>query len=141
MLLRRALPAIAPLARAGLAARFASAAAPLHHLNLDEGSKTLAAVLGENKQALAYFTASWCGPCKAIGPHFLSLAEKHGQAVRFVKIDVDDNGATAEEVRAFFRAANFLRSYLTPPSSAAPRCSLPPTCSTASLACLRLRAL
>ena len=107
MLLRRALPAIAPLARAGLAARFASAAAPLHHLNLDEGSKTLAAVLGENKQALAYFTASWCGPCKAIGPHFLSLAEKHGQAVRFVKIDVDDNGATAEEVRAFFRAANF----------------------------------
>ena len=36
-----------------------------------------------------YFTATWCGPCKAIAPTVQSLADKY-PAVNFYKIDVDD---------------------------------------------------
>ncbi len=35
------------------------------------------------------FTASWCGPCKMIGPYFEELAAKYPGVV-FVKVDVDD---------------------------------------------------
>ena len=35
------------------------------------------------------FTASWCGPCKMIGPFFDELSAKF-PGVEFVKIDVDD---------------------------------------------------
>eukprot|EP00566_Odontella_aurita_P024797 CAMPEP_0113566594 /NCGR_PEP_ID=MMETSP0015_2-20120614/22807_1 /TAXON_ID=2838 /ORGANISM="Odontella" /LENGTH=105 /DNA_ID=CAMNT_0000468895 /DNA_START=113 /DNA_END=430 /DNA_ORIENTATION=+ /assembly_acc=CAM_ASM_000160 len=41
------------------------------------------------------FTASWCGPCKAIGPHFEKMAEETPDAI-FVKVDVDE----AEEIAA-----------------------------------------
>ena len=36
---------------------------------------------------ILYFTASWCGPCKALGPIMDSL---QGQ-INFDKIDVDSN--------------------------------------------------
>ena len=36
-----------------------------------------------------YFTATWCGPCKAIAPTVQSLADKY-PAVNFYKIDVDE---------------------------------------------------
>ncbi|KAJ2487931.1 glycerol ether metabolic process [Coemansia sp. RSA 2050] len=34
------------------------------------------------------FTATWCGPCKAIGPKFEELSKVHTD-VTFVKVDVD----------------------------------------------------
>jgi len=34
------------------------------------------------------FTATWCGPCKAIAPVFLNLAKQHGN-IRFWKVDFD----------------------------------------------------
>ncbi len=37
-----------------------------------------------------------CGPCKAIAPAWAKLAAEHGPAILFVKVDVDDNGSTAE---------------------------------------------
>ncbi len=77
--------------------RFLSAAPS--YLELNEGQKKLSDIVAASPKVLAYFTASWCGPCKAIGPHFAALAKDNGQAVQFVKVDVDDNGATAEEVR------------------------------------------
>jgi len=51
-----------------------------------------------NGKAILYFTASWCGPCKAIAPSFSSIAAANADAkILFVKIDVDDNAAAAEQ--------------------------------------------
>lgn len=86
--------------------RFLSAAPS--YLELNEGQKKLSDIVAASPKVLAYFTASWCGPCKAIGPHFAALAKDNGQAVQFVKVDVDDNGATAEEVRWSAQLAGFL---------------------------------
>ena len=43
------------------------------------------------------FTATWCGPCKFIGPIFEELAEKHKENVVCVKVDVDENAETAQD--------------------------------------------
>lgn len=50
----------------------------------------------ENKLCVIDFTATWCGPCKAVAPKFHQLAEECKDALFFV-VDVDVNGETAEE--------------------------------------------
>ena len=40
------------------------------------------------------FTASWCGPCRMIGPHFETLAAEFPWCT-FVKVDVDANQETS----------------------------------------------
>ena len=42
------------------------------------------------------FTASWCGPCKKIGPVFEALAAEAGDRALFAKVDVDDGDEIAE---------------------------------------------
>lgn len=44
------------------------------------------------------FTATWCGPCRMIAPHFESLAAEFPWA-EFIKVDVDQNQETAQECR------------------------------------------
>lgn len=41
------------------------------------------------------FTATWCPPCRRIGPVFESMAEDN-EGVVFIKVDVDDNSETSE---------------------------------------------
>jgi thioredoxin 1 len=41
-------------------------------------------------------TASWCGPCKVIGPLIDQLSEEYEGRAQVVKVDVDANKATAK---------------------------------------------
>lgn len=113
----------------------ATATAPAY-IELDENKQQLSAlVAAPNSKVLAYFTASWCGPCKAIAPQFTALAKEHGAAVQFVKIDIDDNGATAEEVRLAEELSSSLggRALAVTSHSAPPLCPLPPQAGIASV--------
>lgn len=39
---------------------------------------------------LVYFYASWCGPCRKMGPEFETLAGELEGLYKFVKVSVDD---------------------------------------------------
>jgi len=42
------------------------------------------------------FSATWCGPCKAIAPFFNSLKDKY-PSIKFLKIDIDENQEMARK--------------------------------------------
>lgn len=49
------------------------------------------------------FYADWCGPCKMIAPHLESLEkELNADGVEILKINVDENGELAEEMKIQF---------------------------------------
>merc|ERR1712189_136086 len=61
--------------------------------------KTLAdfeSTLSDNERVAVDFTASWCGPCKMIGPKFEAMASDF-PSIKFIKVDVDENSETSEK--------------------------------------------
>jgi len=54
-------------------------------------------VLKEAKPTLVDFWAPWCGPCRSIGPILEELATQYNNRVNVVKVNVDDNPATASQ--------------------------------------------
>jgi len=42
------------------------------------------------------FWAEWCGPCRIIGPIIDDLAKEFDGKVKFVKVNVDENGEIAD---------------------------------------------
>merc|ERR1712212_1058984 len=76
-------------------------------INLTELSRELASMVAhldtkadydealKNAKVVIDFTATWCGPCKRIGPVFEKLAEEYPD-IKFFKVDVDKNGEVSE---------------------------------------------
>ena len=53
------------------------------------------ATIADNAKVAIDFTASWCGPCKMIGPKFEALMQFFPE-ILFRKVDVDENSETSQ---------------------------------------------
>ena len=52
-------------------------------------------VLQSSLPVLVDYTATWCPPCHALNPVYAKLSEEYTGRLRFAKMDVDENQATA----------------------------------------------
>jgi len=53
-------------------------------------------VLQSAKPVLVDFWAEWCAPCRMLGPTIDAIAEQFSETAGVVKVNVDDNTATAQ---------------------------------------------
>jgi thioredoxin 1 len=53
-------------------------------------------VLQSEKPVLVDFWAEWCAPCRMLAPTIDAIAEQFGGTATVVKVNVDDNTATAQ---------------------------------------------
>ena len=56
-----------------------------------------AQVLKSTEPVVVDFWAEWCGPCKMIAPALEEIAGSLGSKVKIVKLNVDENPATASK--------------------------------------------
>ena len=57
------------------------------HINEDEFESTI----NSNKLVLVDFFATWCPPCKMLGPVLEELIQEVGEDTDIVKVNVDEN--------------------------------------------------
>lgn len=56
-------------------------------------------IINGDKLVLVDFFATWCGPCKVLGPTIEAIGKELTGQVRVLKIDVDKNEALASQYR------------------------------------------
>ncbi len=52
-------------------------------------------VLNASEPVVVDFWAEWCGPCRMIAPALDEISKEMGDKVKIVKLNVDENPATA----------------------------------------------
>ncbi|KAL5246895.1 hypothetical protein ACHWQZ_G018938 [Mnemiopsis leidyi] len=64
--------------------------------SLEEFREKVIVGSGDDKLVVVDFWATWCGPCKMIGPKFAKLSKEETD-VTFYKVDVDEVSEVAEQ--------------------------------------------
>ena len=65
------------------------------HINKDNFHKE---VLNSDKPVLLDFFASWCGPCRMVGPILEEIAEER-EDIKVCKVNIDEQPELASRVR------------------------------------------
>jgi len=54
-------------------------------------------IINSENPVLIDFFATWCGPCKTLGPILKQVKESMGERISIIKIDVDKNQQIASK--------------------------------------------
>lgn len=74
-----------------------STTAKFEAFNVQDTTDFKERVLESPTPVIVDFHASWCGPCKLLGPRLESIVASREGKVHLAKIDVDDNADLAME--------------------------------------------
>ncbi len=58
-------------------------------------------LVAEKRTLICDFWASWCGPCRMLGPVMEQMSEEFKDRAEFVKVNVNENGDLAASLGIF----------------------------------------